>query len=94
MLSWHLRNIQVIHSRILLKSTRQRIDMSIAIVLQTRAPLAAGRELVGDYNRLLNVLYVLNIKLSIFQSVLHIPVWKYFDISLIYPKDFVVPNLL
>ena len=29
-------------------------------------PIVAGRELAGDYNRLLKVLYVLNIKPNIF----------------------------
>ena len=49
--------------------------------------------MVTGYNRFLMVQYVFGHKMEIFQSMLHIPVLWYFEISDI-PKDFVESNLL
>ena len=54
-----------------------------------RVSLAACREPAGSYNRLLQELYVFNIKRNIFHSMIHIPPLWYFDfIWVIYPHRF------
>ena len=54
---------------------------------QMRAPLAACRKQAGCYNRVLEVLFILENKTQ-YQSMPHVPRCGFFDISVIYPHIF------